>query len=650
MQTEQTVKKHHVWLHVRNYNKPCKHTLHVIASHLNSIILSIQVSIHSLPLTSALPKLVQMLPPRSSVGRIPGHIRPLRPPSSRASRFQFRPFTNKPQLLLLSSPPGRPQLPFLSPLSGNHPLPPLSIHLRQHFARLISTERRDYYKRRLSRGFRIGLTFYAILVLFQVVRLGVYQEEIEHKWPTPPEWTWKSRWCLRSAEALQHPEEIGKLMTSWPMVAGYLRELIQRLEDTDGEGKGILEQADGGFLVEGVGKTGYDITAKSEAWRRGYFQALIGAAKAAENLEGWLTDRKQRISAPAEYVVGPSNPRPKPVPAGQKLVPQEENCEEASPSPEVFYMKILTTKGFDTRQKVDAALAYADWLDYKGLQDTAGDMYKWAMDNAASGLPSNADKIIDLKTGILKNNGKDLASENVLRVSTALAVHHARQGNLPTALSIFTSVLKARRTQPQPPSDTTGVPSLSLSSHRKTPNNPFSPLINSLKAVLIPVEYPPPPPSGNDPPLRTPTSICDEAALMAYIGEIIYASSSKENGLAWTRDAVDMAEAAILDLPESERTPRQKCAQCLKVGLENWTTMVSTSVSKAEREELESMEKAESSWFSFRGNKRVHAKSSERKRWEAEKLIVSDRAKRLWPLIEGESGLDGFAPGSSLFV
>ncbi|PKX91669.1 uncharacterized protein P174DRAFT_443649 [Aspergillus novofumigatus IBT 16806] len=573
-----------------------------------------------------------MLPHRVPAGRIPAASRPLLPPSSHGLRHQFRPFTHRSRLLLLSPPLGRPQVPFLSPLASTRPLPPLSIHLRQHFARLISTERRDYYKRRLSRGLRIGLTFYAILVLFQVIKLGVYQEEIEHQWPTPSEWSWKSRWCLRSAQALQNPEQIGKLMTNWPMVAGYLRELLERLENPEGEGKGIKEQAEGGILVEGVGKTGFDITAKSEPWRRGYHQALMGAAKAAENLEGWLTDRKQRISAPAEYVVGPSNPRPKPMPAGQKQVPREEDSEPASPSPEVFYMKILTTKGFDTRQKLDAALAYADWLDYKGLQETARDMYAWAMDIAAAGSPVDASKVVNTKTGVLKNDTQALPSENILRVSTALAVHHARQGNLPTALSIFTSVLKARRSLPPPPPD---AKPFVLPSIPRSTRDPFVSLYNSVKTIRAPV--------------RTPTSACEEAGLMTYIGEIIYASSSKETGLAWTRDAVDMAESTILELGGLEdRNPRHRCAECLRVGLENWKTMVSKLVAQAEREERESLEKAKHSWFG--GEKQMEAKALERKRWEAEWLILDDRIKKLWPIIDGESGLEGIAPNSSLFV
>lgn len=586
-----------------------------------------------------------MLPPRTAIGRIPGHIRPVRPRRTAGTNISQRPFTHRTRLLL-SHPSGRPQLPFLSPVAPTRPLPPLAIHLRQHFARLVSTNARDDFKKRLFNGLKLGLSFYAILVLFQVIKLGVYQEDIEHKWPTPTEWTWKSRWCLRSAQAQQHPEDIGQLMTSWPMVAGYLSELLPRLEDPEGEGKGIVEQGDGGFLVEGVGRTGLDISAKSEPWRRGYFQALMGAAKAAENLDGWLTDRKQRISAPAEYVVGPSNPRPKPMPARQKKVLREEDCELASPPPETFYMKILTTNGFDNRQKLDAALAYADWLDFKGLGRTAGDMYAWAMDIAAGGIEGDVNKVIDVKTGILKNNGPELPSENLLRVSTALAVHNARQGNLPTALSLFTSVLKARRSLPM---SSEPYPPASLPSSRNASNDPISSVFKALKNVFVPAEYPAPLPSGDEPPLRTASSACDEAGLMTYIGEILYASSSRDLGLAWTRDAVETAESTLLDLRNAENpSTRTRCAQCLKVGLENWKTMVSSLVARAKKEEQQRLDQAKRAWFG--GDSAAKAKAEELRRWEAEEAILDDRIRRLFPLLEGESALDTLSPNSSLFV
>ncbi|PYH44934.1 uncharacterized protein BP01DRAFT_341708 [Aspergillus saccharolyticus JOP 1030-1] len=616
-----------------------------------------------------------MLPPRIPISRIPGLNRSLRLPRC-ATR---RPYTQTSRQLALAPPPSRPQLDFLSPTSTSLPQPPLSIHLRRHFARLFSTESRNYYRRKFSGSLKLGLSFTAILLLFQVVQVGVRQAEIEYQWPTPDEWSWKSRWCLRSAQAHQNPEKIGKLMTDWAMVTSFLRDLLHRLEDPELEGKGIVEQAEGGFLVDGVGKTGFDITAKSEPWRRGYWQALMGAAKAAESLEGWMTDRKERISAPAEYVVGPSNPRPKPMPTKQKKVLHEEDCEPASPPPQAFYVKILTTRGFTTGQKVEAALAYADWLAYKGLDSTADEVYQWAMDIAVSGAtssssssspsspPLNPSEIVDTKTGILRNDGQHFPSENILRVSTALAVHQARQGNLPTALAIFTSVLKARRSIPAG----VGEPATAYTPTLPRSHDPFRSFFNKLQTTLAPAAYPPPPPTGDAPPARTPSAVCDEAALMTYIGEIIFASSSKETGLAWTRDAVDMAEATMLEMSAagtgSGSTPdpvaNTRCADCLRVGLANWKTMVKQLTAHAEQEEDEAIEQAAaaahakaSSWLSWfgRGSKSndslVQQKILERKRWEAEGLILDERRARLDWLVEDYTPYEGIAPNASLFT
>ncbi|KAK5790343.1 hypothetical protein VI817_007630 [Penicillium citrinum] len=577
---------------------------------------------------------------RNIAGRIPTRIRPVQP-LRHPGLHSLRPFTHRTRLQI-SPPSGRPQLPFLSPQPLSRPIPPLSSHLCKHFGRLVSTTSRDYYKKRISYTVKTTLTLSVIFFLFSLVKLGVYQEDIEHKWPSPPEWSLKSRWCLRSAQALQHPEYTGHLLTDWPMVAGYLNELIQRLENIEGEGAGIIEQGDGGFLVEGVGKTGLDISEKSEPWRRGYFQALLGAAKAAENLEGWVTDKKQRVSAPAEHVIGPSNPRPKPMPAAANYVMHEEDCEPASPPPEKFYMKILTTNGFDTKQKVEAALAYADWLDYKGLGRTAGDMYVWALDIAAGGIESGADKLVDLKTGILKNTSPQPPSENLIRVSTALAVHSARQGDLPAALSLFTSVLKAWRSLP-----------LEKDEFALTPppqgNNPLAPIFKLFSTVFIPVEYPPAAPSGNEPPTRKTGSICHEAGLMTYIGEILFASSSQDQGLAWTRDAVEMAEATLAELHNSpDIDARGRCAQCLKVGLDNWRTMVSSLVARAREEQAESVQSAKKAWYG--GANLAKTKTEELRRWEAEMEILQDRIDNVFPLIDGEGGLDTLTGGSSLFV
>lgn len=407
-----------------------------------------------------------------------------------------------------------------------------------------------------------------------------------------------------------HPEEVGKLMTNWPMVAGYLRELLEILE------------ADGDIIVDDMSGA-VDVEGKSESWRKGYFQALLSAAKAAENLDGWFTDRRQKISAPGEYVVGPSNPRPTPMPAGQTKVPREEDCEPASDNPAAFYMKILTTRGFDVDQRVDAALAYADWLGYMGLSETEFDMYQWALDIAAAG---NVD--VD-RRGVL--SGKGHSSENILRVSTALGVHHAKRGDLSTALSVFTSVLRARDSVSQPDTLSTGTNTVPTKQ-----TGPISPT-TTLKNMF----------SGGAPgPVDAPGGkTCATAALKTYIGEIIYATSSREAGLAWTRDAVDTAESTALS---SDAKTRAECTDCLRVALQNWKVMLDQLIARADESASGSGSGSGSGWFGLgRGGK-------EKERWEAERGVLEEKVRRV-AFYDGVgdglgSGLEGGLGGNSLFV
>lgn len=436
------------------------------------------------------------------------------------------------------------------------------------------------------------------------------------------------------------------MVIEWQNVYGHLRELLERLEDPKIEGQGILEQTDGGILIEGVGKLGYDVSMKSEPWRRGYFECLINSAKAAEHLEGFMTDWKQRITAQAEYVHGPSNPNAKTLPGQTSVVMHEEDSTPAAPPPETFYMKILTTKGFTDRQKIDAALAYADWLNYKGLNSTARDMYTWAMDIATSGLPSDASRVVDPETGILKNNGKDLPSENIMRVSTALGVQNVKAGDLATALSIFTSVLKARRDLP-------GETTLRKENHQRpsTTRTPFDDSLRKLQNMFVPSVYPEAPPDGNQPPVRSISSPCEEAGLMTYIGEILYASSSKETGLAWTRDAVDIAESVLLELgSDNASETRSRCSQCLKVGLSNWRTMVGNLVTQATRAERAAIAEAENgSWFKFGVKQAAEKQTMERKRWQAEQMIIEDRANHLLRLTDDYTLYQPSGVGTSIF-
>ena len=547
-------------------------------------------------------------------------------PAVRPRSRQTRVFTSSPRTPI-GSQTTRPQLPFLY-TTATRPSPWSSTHLRQHFTRLVSTESRDYYRRRISRGLRIGLSFYAILVLLQVIRLGLYQEGIEQRWPTPAEWSWKSRWCLRSATALMHPEDIGKLMTNWPMVAGYLRELVEIL-DSDPE-----------VVVDDDEATGTrDVRAKSPAWRQGYFQALLGAAKAAENLDGWVTDRRQKISAPREYMVGPSNPRPTPMPAGQKKVPREEDCEPASESPAVFYTRILTAQGLGVGQRVDAALAYADWLAYMGLPETEMDMYQWALDIA---VEANAtDKLVD-RRGVISTTTTP-PSENLLRVSTAMGVHHAKRGDLSTALSVFTSVLRARDSSPvrqdvQTPSTATATATAST----RTGTGPISAL-TTLRNMFFGGQSPSP---RVDETQRDGDHHCATAALKTYIGEILYATSSRESGVAWTRDAVETAESRLVSLSSSsDDNDKEACSDCLKLALQNWQTMLEQLIARAQADDLAS----KNGWFSRLGSRGDgHGDTTEKQRWEAEREVLEHKIRRV--AFDDLGSLGGAIGGQGLFV
>ena len=527
-------------------------------------------------------------------------------------------------------------------------------------------------------------------MLTYVIQLGMYQRKIELMFPTPPDWSFWARWDLRSARALQCPERWGRVATNWGKCATYYRDLLDRIEGPGGEalrGNQDNNDDDGELFIQGVGKV-FNVEGMSEPWKKGYFEALMGAAETAEKLDGWVRDTtRPRTVVSADYVRGPSNPNPRPPPPGKTEgdLPREENCVPAFDSPETFYLKVLTTPGFRSNQRVDAALAYADWLDFKGLKDTARSTYEWALDIAVSGIPGaggsgsgtsvDVEKVLDRKTGVLKDTAPpDQITDNLLRASTAMGVHHVRSGNLPGALSIFLSILRARRNLAQPPQ--------SQQARQGPSSAPFSGLASTLSSFFINPSYPIPVRTGDEQAFRTNASACEEAGIMVYIGEIIYASSSPEHGLSWTRDAVDAAEFAIMQFQDEDdnhvsgqqadeepsfgmqyATPQDRCQDCLKAGLTNWRRMVRKLVVRAENEELEAMDTASkhsdsastASWlwplWSRRGadEKRVQEKIHQRRRWEAEEMILNERARTVSKLI-GDHGLASLGTGSTMVL
>jgi hypothetical protein len=461
-----------------------------------------------------------------------------------------------------------------------------------------------------------------------MIAFGIQQEMFEREFPTPHEWSWISRMDLRSSKFDAAAADKGGIV-DWARSWADFTDILKRLEDPNIDGAGLVEQDDGGIFVDGIGKTGYDISNKPEPWRRGYYEVLMGCARAAEYLDDCVRDVKRNLAFPKNTVIGPSNPNPRPVAPGSKPAPLEEDCAPGSDPPEMYYMRILTTHGFTEKQRLDAALAYAAWLDYKQAPEAAGEMYKWALDIAASSTP-NADSIFDKTNHTIKPTASPV-SDNILAATTALAVHNARTNNLSTALPIFLSVLRARRSLPPAPP----LPAPA------EPETPLSRVVSTIKYAFLPPAFPPPPPDGTVPPTRTPSELCKEAALMTHIGEILYATSTtataREQGLAWTREAVDIAEEELRRRNvKSDPTAEKTCRECLKTGLGNWGKMVAKLAREEKERKVNAPPAKAGGWLGFGGTAVEEVGS----RWEAEESVVKERMRRAKDVLGGNMSRD----------
>ena len=482
---------------------------------------------------------------------------------------------------------------------------------------------------------------------------GLNEERMERLYPTPSEWTFLSRSAYRSAKAHEEPEAFERGVVDWVFTGNLYKQLVKRLENPKIDGEGLKKQEDGDHMMDGIGPMGLDVTSKSYPWRRGYYEALMGAAKGAENLDGFLRDDTRSIVFPPDVVLGPSNPNPRPCPPGTASAPLEKDCSPAFEPPQFYYMKILTTKGFITQERLRAALAYADWLDFKNLPDSAHEMYKWALDIATSTF-EHPESVVDRSTGIIKADAP-LMSPNTLLATTSLATHHARNADLTTALPIFLSILRARRSLPP-------APASQLQPARNTSNQEgeglLSGILSLLRPLFSPPPYPTPLPSGDEPALRTPASICSEAGLMANIGELLWASSSFDDGLKWTREAVDVAEKEY-EHSQTDEEASERCAECLLVGIENWRKMLA-KLARDQKDgggkQLDLKERSKSSaGFSWWGGERRKMGEEERPDWIKEQLAVEERARRIQFLLGQErfkksEGVAGSWLRSMMFV
>ncbi|KAK5104222.1 hypothetical protein LTS08_002109 [Lithohypha guttulata] len=451
--------------------------------------------------------------------------------------------------------------------------------------------------------------------MFWMVWYGVQEIELEHDFPTPVEWGFRARWDGRNGKCVLWRISARGFAREgeWGLAYEYLSNLQERLENPRREGKRLKEQevagGNGALLVDGVGKIGYDINAKSEQWKQGYWECLMGLAKVAEYLDGHVKRKGKELNSKTklytwENIPGPQNPRPVAVPwdkDGAHLnVPTFSEVEAAMEAPEAYYLRILTSKGLSNRQRLDAALACADWYDYKNLRETAAGMYDWAIDIAAGGLPEGADHVVDIQTGVINAGKERFVSENLLRASTALGVWHAKHGEVKEALPIFLSVLRARKALPPAPPH---FQSLASGQKRMTPAEREAQTTRSVvqgylqnfidffrESDKLNVQT-----SGDEQPFHSLKEACEEVGVMTYIGEILFATGGqeREKGLSWTRDSVDAAEAVLWLMDDQGagqgENGRDRCRECLSTGLENWQQMARqmTRLARQKKEEAQ---------------------------------------------------------------
>ena len=608
------------------------------------------------------------------LGRIWNTLYPLRPSNPARTRLTNARRLTQTSHLLLFPPSTRPQLPFLHSPSSRPVLPPLLRHpVRHHLSRLLSPERQKYLTNEFRLAGKLFVYGWSLVFLYKVFSFGVKQEIRERNTPTPPEWTFSSRVQYRDSRAFEDPDESPSGTVDWVNLGQRYEGLLDRLEheNFDGADVRLVSQDETNGRTEGGDGSGLDISAKSEPWRRAYHDVLMRVASAAQHIDGFVRDVTGSFTYSADVVIGPSNPRPRPMSFGAGPAPLEENCVPTFDKPDRYYDKLLTTRGFSPRQRLDAALAYADWLDFQGMSSRAEEVYKQGLDIILNALPTPAArKAVDPQTGIIIDSGGGASmSANVLLATSSLAIFYARHHNYAAAAPIFLSILRARRQLDSPPSQ---IDSERVSS-RQRKETPFTVMMSYLK----PHEYPPPPPSGDDPQFRDSTSICEEAAIMAHLGEILFASSTSPSpaststtaaatqkhraGLAWTREAVDLAEDTLLAAHRSDDTAREKCKDCLNMAMENWSTMVqqlATQEHNARNPDSSSSFSSVSDdansprapvptqpagrafrvWSWLRGKTGTPIESEAEGRWEAEVKVVAERRDQVRTTLQ-EAGL-----------
>lgn len=514
--------------------------------------------------------------------------------------------SNHPLLLLTRNSTPRPQLPFLAQSGAQIP----RSLVQRHVARVLSTENKRYVKQQTVLAAKwTGLGF----VVIGLLAFATYSwrcELIERVNPSPPEWSYLTRSAWRTAW-LSYSDDVSQMArVDWGRVGEYWRLCLLRLEDQEKDGKGVVSISPQGAsaheAVRGVGPAGLDVSSKSEAWKAGYAEAVMRTALAAEHLQGMVYDRRQDAFFPKSTVIGPSNPSPRRLPP-QSTPPREEDCEDAFPNPAVLYNRIAHGVGFTPKQRIDALHAHANWLEFN--KDTLGaeEQYQYAIAVARSSLPSHSIPTNSTEIAVNRPSNADInahpesATSNLVNSLTAQATYLSRTSRLSEALPILLSNLHTVRyaiSHPSQPSTSGTI----------TQPKPPGPLAGWSAKLFRPDEFPLPLSTGNEPLSSVaPAALkCREAELMAYIGEILFSTSTsrQDDGLSWTRSAAESAAVTLREIAETSRTvqgdgaqkerererktgmekaERERCRECLVMGLVNWEVMAGRLAERGEQ-------------------------------------------------------------------
>lgn len=448
---------------------------------------------------------------------------------------------------------------------------PTPMRLNPDAQRRYETIKRTLY---LSTLFLIG--YYSAKYLYNHVPI-----ELKHR--SCAEWTWKESELWQEMHALREDEKQG--IERWTEVLRLGQSLLDRLDDAEG----VIPVEDGvgtglefWMQVDGENRRlPRDLREKSYEWRTGYLEALLICIEAAEKLSGKAIDtRTSQLLSNEQYMqyMGWVSAQRQAHRLGDQTTPFvfPTHLIAAGPPPKYFYDSLLTTIGLTPRQYYSAANQYAIWLEHSKSFHEAEIVYQSLLDSAIINLPPQTSHIIDPNTAIISAGAPPaVLSENLISSVTWLARFWARQGDISKALPPLISVLRARQSLPlvDTPTDK------GFEMPRPPPG-----FFESSKRLALDILTRPPPleepinSSGLEPPARTQRALCEEAALMADIGEIMFASAAeteaRERGMSWTIGAVELGAGVYGGMKAGRDRPTMEfCRGCILGGLRNWGRM-----------------------------------------------------------------------------